>query len=93
MENIFQACTGKQLTVTLEMQKTAERILSSFGNTEICEAFKAIYDKHLRGYDNEFAQCTACGNPSCPHKDAINLNSIEDKANAAPASMRCLWHG
>ena len=89
MEKIFRACTGMQLTVTIQMQKTAERILSSFRNTEICEALKNIYDKCLRGFDNEFAQCTACGNPSCPDKDAINLDSIEDYANTAPACVSC----
>ena len=48
MEKNFQACTGMQLTMTIQMQKTAERILSSFGNTELCEAFRNIYDKCLR---------------------------------------------
>ena len=44
MEKVFQACTGGLLTMTPQMQKTAERILSSFGAAEICEVFKSIYD-------------------------------------------------
>ena len=89
MEKAFKACTGQQLTITIQMQKTAERILSSFGSTAICEAFKDIYDRCLRGFDNEFAQYTACGNPSCPNKDAINLDSIDDYVNPAPACVIC----
>lgn len=92
LEKALQAYTGSLLTVTPQMQKTAQRILSSFGATEICEAFKSLYENKLRGYYNEFAQCTACGNPSCPQKDAINLSSIEDYANCS-SSVHCLWHG
>ena len=35
------------------------------------------------------APCVECGNPHCPNRNAINLDSIEDYAIAAPACIIC----
>ena len=58
LEQAYQKYTSNLLTVTTNMQKSAEKLVTCFDAADICDSFHQIFAKKLMGHHNEL--CSMC---------------------------------